>query len=142
MTREEAKCIKKTFCLEGRKKSKYLDFDRLSSFFRSFNSVSILCLFSRYYTLSYIHQNLLKMSASLFRTITYSISLFIGPFLAGQVPLAISLAPAHQILLTTYAAGLLTGTALITILPEGQSSSLIRQEFINWAEMIPCWALH
>lgn len=65
-------------------------------------------------------------------TALYCLSLFIGPFLAGNIPLALSLAPAHQILLSTYAAGLLTGTALLTILPEGMYyRNLIYEAYIN-----------
>ncbi|TPX38147.1 hypothetical protein SmJEL517_g00144 [Synchytrium microbalum] len=48
-----------------------------------------------------------------------SLLTFIGSFLAGSIPLAFSLTPERLRFVSTFGAGLLVGTALSVILPEG-----------------------
>jgi len=51
-----------------------------------------------------------------------ALSMFMGSFLAGSVPLAFSLSEEKMTLFSSFGAGLLVGTALIIILPEGVST--------------------
>ncbi|KAJ1550224.1 hypothetical protein HK096_008081, partial [Nowakowskiella sp. JEL0078] len=48
-----------------------------------------------------------------------SLAMFIGSFLAGNIPLAFSLSESRLRVVSTFGAGLLVGTALTVILPEG-----------------------
>ncbi|VDO63554.1 unnamed protein product [Onchocerca flexuosa] len=45
--------------------------------------------------------------------------MFVGSFLAGLIPLAFSMSEKRTRLLSTFGAGLLVGTALSVIIPEG-----------------------
>lgn len=45
--------------------------------------------------------------------------MFLGPFIAGNIPLSVSLNPQRLNLINTFSAGVMVGTALIVIIPEG-----------------------
>lgn len=49
----------------------------------------------------------------------FCVAMFVGAYLAGLVPLRMSMNPSRLRLITIFGAGLLVGTALIVIIPEG-----------------------
>uniref|UniRef100_A0A914RKU8 Uncharacterized protein n=2 Tax=Ascarididae TaxID=6250 RepID=A0A914RKU8_PAREQ len=53
---------------------------------------------------------------------TLSAAMFIGSYLAGSIPLAFTLSQSRIRLLSIFGAGLLVGTALCVIIPEGVES--------------------
>ena len=46
-------------------------------------------------------------------------AMFFGSYLAGWIPVTMSLSPRKMRMLSVFGAGLLVGTALIVIIPEG-----------------------
>ncbi|XP_065184522.1 zinc transporter ZIP9-like [Sycon ciliatum] len=56
---------------------------------------------------------------TIIRLLLLSATMFIGSFLAGLMPLAMTLSEANMRAMTTTGAGLLVGTALAVIIPEG-----------------------
>lgn len=56
------------------------------------------------------------------RLVLLSFSMFFGCYLAGSIPLVLSLSDGVLRKVTTFGAGLLIGTALIVIIPEGMES--------------------
>ncbi|KAI8851828.1 Zinc/iron permease [Chytridium lagenaria] len=59
------------------------------------------------------------MASSSLWVVLLSISMFLGSFLAGNIPLALQFSEEKLALLSTFGSGLLVGTAFIVILPEG-----------------------
>lgn len=65
----------------------------------------------------------------------FSIAMFIGSYLAGSVPLIFSLSASRLQLITALGAGLLVGTALIVIIPEGMETVLEEVSAVHKREL-------
>lgn len=60
-----------------------------------------------------------KMMESLLWLIMLSAAMFAGSFIAGSIPLSFQMSEDKMRVMSTFSAGLMVGTALIVILPEG-----------------------
>ncbi|CAG9540210.1 unnamed protein product [Cercopithifilaria johnstoni] len=65
-----------------------------------------------------------------------SIAMFVGSFLAGLIPLAFNMSEGRTRLLSTFGAGLLVGTALSVIIPEGVEALYIVHAGKHWPEAV------
>ncbi|KAJ3117975.1 hypothetical protein HDU96_004651 [Phlyctochytrium bullatum] len=75
------------------------------------------------------------MAASSLWLLLLSVCMFLGSFLAGNIPLALQFSEDKLQMLSTFGSGLLVGTAFIVILPEGVETLFAVQELAAQAEL-------